>query len=136
MNIVKSKTTKKSENLVLAKTHNTPEINFDKGGTLEFKGRLIPENAINFFCNLINWIKELKTKEVKVNIKLDYINSSSSKCLSNFLKELDKNPNIDSVSINWHYEEDDLDLKETAEIFESILVKTKFNYIEYVELDF
>jgi hypothetical protein len=77
---------------------------------LELTGRSIPENPELIFRRLDEWITLhfKKNNGLEVNIKLDYINSGSSKYLYEILKSLTgfKRSGKD-VLINWFYEEDD-----------------------------
>jgi len=113
----------------------TPTINFDpQTGLLEIKGRSIPENAIEFFKPLVDWLEEY-SKEAKAittaNIQLEYFNTSSSKCILDIFKKLESINKQDDreVVINWYYEEDDEDMLEAGEDYQSIL-KIPFKMIE------
>ena len=45
------------ENLTLEGTPKTPTVSFSKdAGVLEIKGRSIPENSIEFYKPLLDWI--------------------------------------------------------------------------------
>ena len=73
------------EDLYLKKTFNSPEVEFiaDKG-ELSLEGRSIPEDPGEFFELLIDWINEYflnPAENTVMNIRLEYINSGSSKYL-------------------------------------------------------
>ena len=120
-------------------TPKTPEVNFDaETGLVEIKGRSIPENSIEFYKPLVDWLdsyKEIPTQDTKVNIQLEYFNTSSSKCILDVFKKLEeiftKNEET-GVVINWYYEEDDEDMYEAGEDYQSIL-KIPFSMIEMEE---
>ena len=125
------------EPISIAGTPKTPTINFDPGtGVIEVKGRSIPENSIEFYKPLIDWLdkysegpKELTT----VNIQLEYFNTSSSKCILDVFKKLEAIKKAkNDVIINWYYEEDDEDMLEAGEDYESI-IRIPFKMIEIVE---
>lgn len=104
-------------NLVLAKTKNTLEVNFNfNTGTLELAGSSYPENAAEFFRPLIDWIQRYfleVTKKIVLNIKIDYLNSSSIKYLSDIIDKLENyHKSGGEVEINWYYKEDDEDMLE------------------------
>ncbi|MFT7613869.1 MAG: hypothetical protein ACI9J3_002849 [Parvicellaceae bacterium] len=105
----------------------TPFVNFDPvEGLLELKGRSIPENSIEFYKPLFDWIDDYGNDPqaaTKVNIVLEYFNTSSSKCILDFFKKLEtlNNGGRTSVSINWHYEEDDEDMLEAGEDYQAII---------------
>ena len=64
-------------------TPKTPTVNFSSdSGVLEIKGRSIPENAVEFYKPLVDWIGsygDSAQSNTEVNIQLEYFNTSSSK---------------------------------------------------------
>ena len=125
------------EKLHIEGTAKTPYVSFDASGTLEMRGRSIPENSIEFFQPLIDWVdafgKEKPTK-VLLDMKLEYFNTSSSKCILDLFKRLEKIENGDAnVEINWYFEEDDEDMQEAGEDYAAI-VSLKFNILEIDEI--
>ena len=72
-------------------TPKTPTISFDaKSGNIEIKGRSIPENSIEFYKPLVDWLDkycEIAEGNVNVNIQLEYFNTSSSKCILDVFKK-------------------------------------------------
>lgn len=118
-------------------TPKTPTVNFDANkGVIEVKGRSIPENSIEFYKPLVDWLETYQSspKELtQVNIQLEYFNTSSSKCILDVFKKLEtifKSGN--DVVINWYYEEDDEDMLEAGEDYQSI-IKIPFKMIEIEE---
>jgi hypothetical protein len=68
-----------------------------------------------------------------VNIRLEYFNTSSSKCILDVFKRLEAiHRSKHDVEINWFYEEDDEDMLEAGEDYDSI-IKVPFKMIEIVE---
>ena len=125
------------EPLAIEGTAKTPSVHFEAGqGTVEIKGRSIPENSIEFYKPLVDWLEDYsKTPAAltKVNIQLEYFNTSSSKCILDVFKKLEaiyKAKN--EVIINWYYEEDDEDMLEAGEDYESI-IRVPFKMIEIVD---
>ncbi|RJE74174.1 DUF1987 domain-containing protein [Reichenbachiella sp. MSK19-1] len=120
--------------IIYRPTRTTPLIFFDPArGLLELRGKSSPENAIGFYTELINGIMEFAdggTKNLVANFKLEYFNTSSSKCIFDILKKIllvEQNGN--KVSINWYYETYDEDMQEAGEDYADLLGAT-FNYIE------
>ncbi|ALO14747.1 MAG TPA: DUF1987 domain-containing protein [Salinivirga sp.] len=118
-------------------TPKTPTVNFNaEKGNIEIKGRSIPENSIEFYKPLVDWLEEYMNnpKELtEVDIQLEYFNTSSSKCILDVFKKLEaiyKGGN--EVVINWHYEEDDEDMLEAGEDYQSI-IKIPFKMMEIEE---
>jgi hypothetical protein len=122
------------ENITIEATNHTPSVDFNPDGFLKIEGRSYPENASEFFDPLIEFASRLEAEEVLLEINLEYINTASSKKIYNLLKELDMNEEVDTITVDWHYEEGDDDSIETAEIFEESLGRTNFRYNEMADL--
>ncbi len=125
------------EPIQIAGTPKTPTVNFDSAkGVLEIKGRSIPENSIEFYKPLVDWLDEYAknpNENTIVNIQLEYFNTSSSKCILDVFKKLEAvHKGEHTVKVNWHYEEDDEDMLEAGEDYQSIL-KIDFEMIELEE---
>jgi hypothetical protein len=125
------------EALTIEGSAKTPNVKFDaEQGLIEIKGRSIPENSIEFYKPLVDWLEEYGKGPfslTKVNIQLEYFNTSSSKCILDVFKKLEaiyKAKN--EVIINWYYEEDDEDMLEAGEDYESI-IRVPFKMIEIVD---
>lgn len=118
-------------------TPKTPTVNFDaNSGKIEIKGRSIPENSIEFYKPLVDWLEEYGNtpKELtEVNVQLEYFNTSSSKCILDVFKKLEAIAKAgNEVIINWYYEEDDEDMLEAGEDYQSI-IRIPFKMIEIEE---
>ena len=118
-------------------TPKTPTVALDTGtGTVEIKGRSIPENSIEFYKPIVEWLEDYSKKPQKlttVNIQLEYFNTSSSKCILDVFKKLESIKKArNEVVINWYYEEDDEDMLEAGEDYESI-IRIPFKMIEIVD---
>ena len=118
-------------------TPKTPTINLESGtGIVEIKGRSIPENSIEFYRPIVEWLEDYSKEPQKlttVNIQLEYFNTSSSKCILDVFKKLEAIKKArNEVIINWYYEEDDEDMLEAGEDYESI-IRIPFKMIEIVD---
>ena len=95
-----------------------------------------PENSVEFYKPLVDWLEAYKSNPLphtKVNIQLEYFNTSSSKCILDVFKKLEAiNKGDKAVEINWYYEEDDEDMLEAGEDYESI-IQVPFNMLEVTE---
>ncbi|HSH52681.1 MAG TPA: DUF1987 domain-containing protein [Bacteroidales bacterium] len=125
------------ESISIEGTPKTPAISFnDETGVIEIKGRSIPENSIEFYRPLVEWLEEYSKNPQKlttVNIQLEYFNTSSSKCILDVFKKLESIKKArNDVIINWYYEEDDEDMLEAGEDYESI-IRIPFKMIEVVD---
>lgn len=123
------------ENIKLEGTPKTPTVEFDfNNGSLLIKGRSIPENSIEFYKPLIDWIENYSSSakdKTTLNVQLEYFNTSSSKCLLDVFKKLERISN--QVEINWYYEEDDEDMLEAGEDYDAI-IDIPFKMIEVEEI--
>lgn len=125
------------ESISIEGTPKTPSVGFDANtGIIEIKGRSIPENSIEFYRPLVEWLEEYSKEPQKlttVNIQLEYFNTSSSKCILDVFKKLESIKKAkNEVIINWYYEEDDEDMLEAGEDYESI-IRIPFKMIEVVD---
>lgn len=119
-------------------TEYTPKILFDPQQLfLEVAGFSRPEDVKGFYQSFFNWFDENKSElqknvtedsELKVDFKLIYFNSASSKCLLDILVSLN-NLYDKRLKVKWHYEEGDEDLLEAGEEFSEAL-EIPFEYIE------
>jgi hypothetical protein len=98
-----------------------------KKGTLLISGISIPESPESFYMPILNWINDYlknESRNLEVNIEMQYFNNSTSKY---FFKMLQKLANYQkqgkNIRVNWYYFPDDLDMKEEGEEF-----KTFFNF--------
>lgn len=114
-------------------TKNTPYVLFMENGRLNLEGRSMPENVNIFFDPLIDFAQKIVVEEVILDVNLEYFNTATSKKLLELFKYLDANNQVNSVLVNWFFEEGDEDSVETAEIFEESLIRVKFRYREYME---
>jgi len=121
-------------NLSIQKTDSTPEIDFNVNGNMKITGRSLPEDVHKFYDPIIEWVRNLSTEKVKLELKLEYLNTSSTKKILNLLIALDENLEINNVEVNWYYEFDDLEMEDLGEIYEEDLNRAKFNYIEGIDI--
>ena len=124
------------ENIKIEGTPKTPTVKFDaNSGKLELSGRSIPENSIEFYKPLLDWIESYSGSpqgSTEVDIKLEYFNTSSSKCILDVFKKLEAVSDTNMV-INWYYEEDDEDMLEAGEDYQAI-INIPFKMIEVEEM--
>lgn len=124
------------EVIILEGTPKTPTVEFKPAeGYLLLKGRSIPENSIEFYKPLIEGLEAYNKNPqptTKVDIQLEYFNTSSSKCVLDVLKKLEVINGNSQVTINWFYEEDDEDMLEAGEDYQTI-INVPFKMIEVEE---
>ncbi|MBC8385571.1 MAG: DUF1987 domain-containing protein [Candidatus Cloacimonetes bacterium] len=108
--------------LKIEATKATPEINFDPDkNLLQITGESYPENAGIFYNDMMEWLKEYfkdKSRKTTFNLKITYLNTSSSKIVTDILEMIQNfSNNNGEILLNWFYEEDDEDSKDNGEIF-------------------
>ena len=108
-------------------TPKTPMVHFDpEQGHIEIRGRSIPENSLEFYKELLDWLEEYGNdprESTNVEVQLEYFNTSSSKCILDVFKALEgihKKGKTEMV-IHWYYEEDDEDMLEAGGDYEAIV---------------
>ncbi len=126
------------EELIIEGSPKTPTIKFNpETGYLLVRGRSIPENSIEFYKPLIDWIDAYAGRadgNTEVNIQLEYFNTSSSKCILDVFKRLEQIKNAGKgVTVKWHYEVDDEDMLEAGEDYQAI-INLPFQMIEIEEV--
>ena len=126
------------EPIIIEGTSKTPAIRFDsKQGIVEIKGRSIPENSTEFYKPMVDWLEQYALNpapKTVVDINLEYFNTSSSKCILDIFKKLEAiHKAKNEVVVNWYYEEDDEDMLEAGEDYESI-IRIPFKMVEIEDL--
>ena len=126
--------------LVIEQKDNTIGITLDKENKkFVFEGRSLPENTVKFFEPVMEWLQEYKKDacdETVLDMNFIYFNTSSAKLILEVLQEFDAISKLGkTVKIIWHHMEDDYDIKEAGEEYESML-NLPFEYIEHPESDY
>lgn len=122
------------EPLVIAKSEDTPQIEFDiDKGLFTIQGRSLPENAIEFYKPLFAWVEDAlqnsSGKDVVVEIKLEYFNTASSKQIAKLFLLLENFIENNNISIKWFYEKEDNDMLISGSQYAKFL-NLKFDFIE------
>ena len=81
------------EHLQMTGTKDTLDVNFDaESGVLALKGASYPENPVDFFDPLYAWVRQYIEEvggPLAVKVTINYLNTSSSKCILDFLELLE-----------------------------------------------
>lgn len=125
------------EKLEITGTVKTPTIILDAvSGELIFEGRSNPENANELYEPVIKWMEEYVEQpaaRTHLKLNLELFNTSSSKYILEVLKKIrylaDKNH---PFNVTWMYEDDDLEMIDTAEAFE-MMTGLRFEKVGYPE---
>ena len=108
------------EPLIIQSTTNTPAIRLNnKNGKFLISGVSLPENVLDFYQPIINWIEEYfedPNPETVFEFKFSYLNTASSKIVSNILQILDEQYTQGvKVSVLWYFDFEDAEIKELGQ---------------------
>ncbi len=121
------------EELHIKSSDTTPKISYNpESGILEFSGKSLPTNSIEFYEPVFNWANQFfNSADVPTNFtfefKLDYYNTSSSKQIAKFFRIIENSLASEIVTIKWCYDEDDIDMLDAGQRFDK-LVKVNFEF--------
>lgn len=104
----------------------TPYVMLDAAGYIELKGKSIPENSVQFYKQIFDWLDNYAANpkdSTKVLVQLEYFNTSSSKCILDIFRIMESihNSGRSKVTIAWLYDEEDEDMMETGEDYQTIV---------------
>jgi hypothetical protein len=124
-----------SNNLFIKEGKNTPKVVGNVNlNELIFKGNSYPENVLQFYTPIFNWIEELKNEknEIKVDCQFYYIASSSVIAFLKLLQKVESTFEKENIKFIWKYEEGDDDIKKIGQDYSTIL-NTPIEIIEVEE---
>jgi hypothetical protein len=113
--------------LIIVPTVKTPSIKLEfAGGRLAISGKSIPENSTEFYKPFFDWLDAYERSPAPVTemeVNLEYFNTSSSKCLLDIFRRLEKisTSGKSRVLVRWMYEADDEDMLEAGEDYKALV---------------
>jgi hypothetical protein len=120
---------------IIYPSKKTPEVILDPKGFIRMTGRLIPENADEFFNPIEDWINEYfcdPAEITHIDISFEYINSTGTKYLFYIVHKIINIRLLNDTSrfkINWYYKNDDEDILEKGKLF-AMNLNVPINFIE------
>jgi hypothetical protein len=120
------------EQLIIEQTKYSPRVELNPAGFIHIQGRSILEDPFAFYSPIFSWVSNVTASSLKVEIKLEYLNTSSSIQIYKLLTLIQDNYGNQNVSISWYYEEGDEDTFELGKEFESQL-KLPFGFFKFAE---
>jgi hypothetical protein len=122
------------DTLIIASKEDSPGVNFDPGsGIFEITYRSLPEDAIEFYEPILEWLEQYK-KEAQpktiFNFKLEYFNTSSAKQIYKMMNMLQELAKTKDVEIIWHYQHEDKDMCTSGERYAK-LITVPFSLVAY-----
>jgi len=125
------------DSIIKDSTKRTPRIILEPG-RIFIMGRSIPENPVEFYRPVLEWLSEYVVKyrgKSKIEIGFEYINTSSTKWIYTILKELSGLDEIcNNASVTWYFEQGDDDMGELGFILRSLL-ECPFLVVEVNEMN-
>lgn len=121
------------DTLKIEKQIDSPMVIADgQSGYFEINGKSLPENAIDFYKPLENYAQEyVKSPKQKttINLKLEYLNTSSSKKLLDIISYFESLPSQGyEVELNWYHRDEDQDMIDEGVEF-AHMTSLKLNFI-------
>ena len=103
-----------------------PGIILDKdSGKFEISGKSCPEDAIEFYDPVFNWLDEYEKKPLDKTVfdfRLTYFNTVSSKIIMMIMLRLEELfEDGHEVKVRWFYPEDDEDMEEAGDDYKGML---------------
>jgi len=119
--------------LKIEKRIDSPMVLADgQSGYFEVNGKSLPEDAVEFYKPLENYVQEyVKSPQQKttINLKLEYLNTSSSKKLLDIIGYFEALPSQGyEVVLNWYHRDEDQDMIDEGVEF-AHMTSLKVNFI-------
>jgi hypothetical protein len=111
---------------------HAPEVLLDPNtGVISFSGQCYIDNADKFFSPIFNWVDgflQTPQPKIKFEMRLEYFNTSSAKCLWELLIRLERYHKATGadVTVTWFFDKDD---ENTWELFEDFKVEVDLPFI-------
>jgi hypothetical protein len=109
------------EQTFIEATKYTPRVELNSEGKMVIQGRSIIEDPLLFYTPVIDWVKNCLSKKFTLEIRLEYVNTSSSKLILILLKTIKEYYPIADVYIKWYYESDDEEMLEMGKNYEALI---------------
>jgi hypothetical protein len=123
------------ETLRIEQTDDSPRIILDpEDNQFEISGKSLPEDALDFYGPVLEWLTAYKEKPLAktiFNLKLIYFNTASSKMIMDILiifEEMVEEGH--DVLIRWHSLRSDEDMQEAGKEFEE-MIDVPFEHMVY-----
>lgn len=121
------------DNFRIEAADDTPEIHLDAQNLFfRIAGTSTPENAVEFYAPVIDWIEANKnslTDKLICEFNFKYLSSSSHKMIYEILSQLEELIHHGKgVEVIWKYKAIDEDMQEVGEDFQALL-KIPFKFI-------
>jgi hypothetical protein len=128
------------ETKIINATSNSPRVVLDPENRIfEISGESRPKDIPKFYKPILQWLDEFEqsltqqkdsTTLFEFNFRFEYFNSLSAKFILDICKKLSRlRTDGSNISIKWHYEDDDDDMREVGQEM-SRISKLPFEFVE------
>ena len=111
---------------------DTPKVLCTSEGLISISGRSLTEDPFSFYIPILKWVENINAENLQIELRLDYVNTSSSKQIFNLLEVAKDNKWKKQLLIKWIYNENDDDGLSFGRELESTL-DIPFEYQSYFE---
>ncbi len=116
--------------IICNQTDRSPLVTLD-GAELTLSGRSYMDNAVEFYRNLIARIGGMKFEKMDVVVRLEYFNTSSSKCLLELFHSFEKTSKEGRpMRVFWYHSPECPDLEEAGEDYRDLVTGIPFELVE------
>ena len=121
------------DKLFINATIDSPEVLLDANeNEFVFRGKSKILDVYDFYNPVLKWIDIYKVQpnnQTVVDFKLEYFNVASSKAILDILLKFEEiHAHSNTLKINWHFSEQDLDMKDAGEEYADI-VELPFSFL-------
>jgi len=113
---------------------DTPKISLDKDkGDFSITGKCFPDDPFMVFQPVFDWFEEYMTSpnnQTTIELNFTYINTASSKQITDLLSILQEQGKNKNIKIKWFYDKMDDDMEFEGEMLKSTLPNLEFSLIE------
>lgn len=119
--------------LIIDGTKYSPRIVLNPEGTISIEGRSLIEDPTTFYKPIFQWVQSQNFEMLNMEIKLEYLNTSSTKQIFSLISSINDHSGIKNIHIDWFYEDDDEDTFELGKEIES-LFDISFDFYKFPEV--
>ncbi len=121
------------ESLIIPKTEDTPSVILNpEEEKFEISDRSLPENAIDYFQPIFDWLNdyfESPNEDTIFDFKLEYFNTATAKQIAKLLMILERNSTKSKITVRWYHEKDDMDMLSSGSRYAK-LINVNFEFFE------
>lgn len=111
-------------------TEDTPYVIINSDGQILIKGISLMINAYRFYLSIFWAINKIESNNINIRIELIKANAATVRYISLMLKILLNHMPDMEIKIEWCYCKNDRDIYEYGKMFEELLPKINFCFVE------